>query len=213
MGTYYAEYTTDSVSSPLLLKDSTEFVSLTVDSKDCIHVVESEENDSAFQLVHRFKANGSWQSQIIEENLFYLSTTDLQVGTSCIHLVYGLTDTIGGLTGESQYSNIFYRKLDIPPGIGDQENQPGIVAYPNPFRESITFELPAGNNAILALSILDIYGVPVYHEPSENLKGIENKFTWNGLNDSGIVVPDGLYIIKLLLEKGCVSTKIIKISR
>lgn len=209
-GTYYAEYIADSVSSPLLLKDSTEYVSLAVDRNDCIHVVETEENDSAYQLVHRFKANGSWQSQIIEENSFYLSAIDLQAGTSCIHLVYGMTDTVGDFSSYTQFSRIFYRRLDIPPGIRSQNNHPGYIVFPNPFQRTITFKMQDGNSKIDGFAIFDMVGRLIYTAPKERFSGRDMQITWDGLTNSGKVAEDGFYILTVFLDSGIINVKIQK---
>lgn len=72
-------------------------------------------------------------------------------------------------------------------------NAPVFKVYPNPFAESVTIE--GSQVEPLQLCIYNSAGKLVYKNE------LRQAYTWKGESQNGMILPDGLYIIKLLDKK------------
>ena len=69
--------------------------------------------------------------------------------------------------------------------------------YPNPFNPvtNIHFDLPKQNS--IDIMIFDILGREIFNKNIEGLKPGKHEFIWEGINNSGVKVSSGVYIIQL----------------
>jgi hypothetical protein len=66
--TYFSEIKNNTPTEPVLLGERTSYADIALDYTDKHHIVESQESDSTYQLVHRYRTGSGWQNQIVEEN-------------------------------------------------------------------------------------------------------------------------------------------------
>ena len=69
--------------------------------------------------------------------------------------------------------------------------------YPNPFNPSTTIEFGVKNQEMVDLSIYDILGRKVKNLVSETLPGGQYSVSWDGTNQSGALLPSGMYIYRM----------------
>jgi hypothetical protein len=76
---------------------------------------------------------------------------------------------------------------------------------PNPFASQVTFNLDIGNE--VRVEIYDSQG-----QPAQTLYGY-NRIAWNGMDQTGQVVPDGIYWLRISVEGSTFTRRIIKLER
>jgi len=85
--------------------------------------------------------------------------------------------------------------------------------YPNPFNPSTTirFDVPQLEDAFtgVQLNIFDVTGRKVHTLVNGQVQAGSYKIKWNGLNDSGIQVPSGVYLYILQTNEFSASKKLI----
>ncbi len=85
-----------------------------------------------------------------------------------------------------------------------------VRAYPNPFREQTEIKYQFEEGGPVSVSILNMAGVPVAtFNPGNGATG-QNAVHWNGTDQNGMLVPTGLYIIKVNDGRQTVTTKVLK---
>ena len=69
--------------------------------------------------------------------------------------------------------------------------------YPNPFNPSTTIEYSLEIDSDVSLYIYDMQGRTVKTLVSDNLDAGSHSIVWNGLNDSGVQVSSGMYLVRM----------------
>jgi hypothetical protein len=82
-------------------------------------------------------------------------------------------------------------RLDLAHAPGEFPDE--IIAYPNPFPKRVWFKFPHESDGGESFHVFTVDGSKVYEEWLP--KG-ENFCTWEGINDAGAVVSDGMYLVK-----------------
>jgi flagellar hook assembly protein FlgD len=78
------------------------------------------------------------------------------------------------------------------------QDQQGLRLYPNPVRESATFEIPVDNPGLIRITINDSHGAIVsIVQTYASMTGIE-KISWNAKDASGADLVPGLYTFHVL---------------
>jgi len=196
-GSYYAELDGDSVQPPVFLAMRTSYPTIAIDNNDQPHIVESQAVDSGYQLFHRYVSGNVWQNEVLEQNKNWYGKNILISKNSFIYLVYNKVDTTFFSTTGSHNAMIVFRKIEIVPGMIEENQKPELVLYPNPFSEKITLKLLYQNSNPIHLKIFDIYGRTVYEERYEEISPYLNSLVWNGNNNLGAQVKDGCYILQI----------------
>lgn len=109
-----------------------------------------------------------------------------------------------------------FMNIDIPEKVciecnnladgGDYGKLPFLV-YPNPFTNTITIELGSTENNLYELKIFDTKG---YLIKSIYTLQNQNSYTWDGTNEAGQLVCNGMYLIVATFPDKVLTTKIIK---
>lgn len=108
------------------------------------------------------------------------------------------TDALGrGITGaaaiEVQLQSPFVSTSDpLTPGAIS-----GIRCYPNPFRQSTSFELNLKSSQSATLSVYNLRGQMVYRHEAGQLPGGVHTLTWEGRDNQGRSLSNGIYLYKL----------------
>ena len=83
------------------------------------------------------------------------------------------------------------------------------AAYPNPFNKTITVEYTLPEDAIVLARVFDLNGNWVNTALWGTQLAGTNHISWNGTNNRGRPVPEGIYVLSLLFNGKTTSTKII----
>lgn len=194
--TYFSECKNDTIQPAVLLGQKTTYPEIVLDYTDKPHVVECQQTDSNYQLVHRHRTSQGWLSQIVEENKIWYIQNNLISLDNSIFWVYNRADTIiNPLTG-TYYALVLFRKLELQPGLIENSMNEQLCVFPNPFSERLTikFNKPGIDKCIL--SVLDLAGRTLFQRVIYTSKG-ENIISWKGTDNNGNRLDPGYYLIDL----------------
>jgi hypothetical protein len=113
---------------------------------------------------------------------------------------------------DTQYVVIMVNDSLLSGAINDPYRQTGIFlanCYPNPLRESSVISYTLTETQSVILEILDLNGRSVRTLTGGTILAGNHEITWDGTNDDGNRVPDGVYICRLSAKTGVVTKKII----
>ncbi len=97
-------------------------------------------------------------------------------------------------------------------GIEDlvrEENKQILSAYPNPSTGNFTFSLNLDEKSNVRLDVADIYGKTITTIFDCQLENGQQFFNWNGCDESGNLLPPGIYIARLTTGNFIETIKII----
>jgi flagellar hook assembly protein FlgD len=122
---------------------------------------------------------------------------------------------LGGWKG--QYDQVVYFddfKIYGPLGPTNVINQKrsvslDITSHPNPFKLSTTFEFSLTNTSKSKIEIFDNNGRLISNIVISNPLIGQNKFEWNGTDNSGVPLDNGIYYYRLVNGNSSTSRKIV----
>ena len=127
-------------------------------------------------------------------------TTRCWSGDICAPLVaYGSGPCVQyEIVDEGNQSNTAAAKPESS-GLENFKTLPEAFAFPNPFRESISFEIDLPDEAAVSIDILDMNGKLVRTFPStERAKGT-HRLIWNGTDQRDHPQSDGIYFARIMM--------------
>jgi len=86
-----------------------------------------------------------------------------------------------------------------------------IRIYPNPFHSMTTIECSLAEGSSSSLIIYDMYGRQVRTLTKENHRAGTKTFTWDGRDENGVMVKNGVYLCILHTGSQVVSSKILRL--
>ena len=94
-------------------------------------------------------------------------------------------------------------------GAGDQVPEQLILGpnYPNPFNPSTTIRFGLPSSVHVRLVIMNIRGEIVQSLVDNQMSAGWHTAVWNGSNERGEAVASGIYLVKLLGERGGAATR------
>ncbi len=117
-------------------------------------------------------------------------------------LIWGTEPGGMGAQSVSKYKNV--------PGLADSMSEENVYSYPNPSAGRVTIKFSAVEPEDVKILITDIAGNVVYRKmlnASEVSKGV-NGVVWNGVNENGRNVANGVYLLIVQAEGRKVIKKI-----
>jgi flagellar hook assembly protein FlgD len=84
------------------------------------------------------------------------------------------------------------------PGTVSHAEVADIAVYPNPFREITSIRIRNSGSTLNSLYIADMQGIVVRSFFSSPIIGGNLQFSWDGRDDSGNLLPSGVYILKVI---------------
>jgi hypothetical protein len=163
------------------------------------------------QLMHEFSYGPHWNFNTELETVDFIYEPGYTYASIAYkHFNFDFVDFVWNDGGGLVYMRD--DKYDYPWGVDDIEDGKdfSITGSPNPFAESITFEIIVKN--------LDLVPEILIYDTKMNLVRTENftkrrkgkyEFTWNGSNDDGIKLKPGAYIILCTVGDKRVAKKVI----
>ncbi|MBI1799335.1 MAG: T9SS type A sorting domain-containing protein [Candidatus Eisenbacteria bacterium] len=97
-------------------------------------------------------------------------------------------------TAESTYANIL---LDVRPPVTQKFVTAFEIPYPNPMTRCLNLQFQIGRAGPVDLSVFDLQGRRVRTLVHERLEPSEYGNFWDGHNDSGVQMKNGVYFIRL----------------
>ncbi|MBK6910609.1 MAG: T9SS type A sorting domain-containing protein [bacterium] len=184
--------------SSMYLEDDTTFNSLVVN-----WIVESEYNTLGFRLWRYDDASGTTQaiaSYATDERLYgrgsaatakryFYPDQGLRVG---VNYTYSLE--VISADGLTEFM-VPFTATGTPSAAPVDFNLRKI--YPNPFNQETTIEYVVPFSENVELTIYNLLGQPVRTIVNSQLAPAVYRSVWNGRNDAGLVVPSGLYLVRL----------------
>lgn len=73
-------------------------------------------------------------------------------------------------------------------------------AYPNPFKEETRLHLQLDNPGSVKIIISDIKGKSIKTLLDSYMSKGEYQLSWNGTNDYGNIIPDGVYLMSIIID-------------
>ena len=84
-----------------------------------------------------------------------------------------------------------------------------LPASPNPFFPTTTLGFALPSSGTVRLTVLDLAGRTVRTIAEGNLRGGRHAYIWDGRDDAGHSLPNGLYFTRLETEQGAMSRKVV----
>lgn len=85
---------------------------------------------------------------------------------------------------------MFYQKL----GVAENKTNFNLTVYPNPSADNFSF-IMKGN--VRDIEVFDSRGVRVLFRKGDEVKTVEEKFSWDGSSDDGNIIDKGVYFLKV----------------
>lgn len=120
-------------------------------------------------------------------------------------VLFGEADAVGAFQDLLEAGGGFdFLQADAPTAIGPPGGRPGIrlAAHPNPFNPALVLELTLAESAAPNLRITDARGRRVRSLAGGALPPGTHRLTWDGRDDSGRVLPAGVYLVSLAEATG-----------
>jgi hypothetical protein len=147
---------------------------------------------------------------VIDDQLY--STTDVHASMELSHGIHSYKvrakNGSGNWGGYSELSA--FTVGDRPTSVKEPESDGYLAAwsYPNPFRNytDISYWLPAGSQ--VEITIIDLNGQVIRKLDSQYQSGGRQTVRWDGTDQTGHRIADGLYVCRIIAGKSLISTKI-----
>lgn len=178
-----------------LIVEDPYYQSIAVDSYNRPHIIDKEKTENGNRLVYYVKHNENWEGVIIDSSYSFFDPK-LIFGDSTLFFIYEKLD-VGGGKGK-----ILFSKYNVPVGIhensiktlySDVLNQ----NFPNPFNLATIINFYLNHGGYSTLKILDLQGKLVKMLVNGPKLAGDYQIYWDGTNQAGIPVPNGLYLYRL----------------
>lgn len=113
-----------------------------------------------------------------------------------------------------QTENDFHQVLigvdsDLISGTGpDMPESFTLNISPNPFSSSVHIHLHLPESTYLKAQVFDLTGNPVFTLTETDFRSGIHTLTWNGCNDSGRILPQGVYVLRVSSKDGTLTEKL-----
>lgn len=194
-GTLYSKFDGINWTNPIILAEDASEQAIAIDINNKTHIIDNEEFENGYRLIHYQFINNEWVGEIIEEDTYGNYGNKL---ISRGHYLY--------LVSAKAYSSspnpdipIVLRKYEITTNI---ENNFAPVfnfckIYPNPSSGNTTISFSLKETTHTSIKIYDLQGELINTLINEKKKKGEYKIIWNGTDKNGKEVNSGLYLICL----------------
>jgi len=164
-----------------------------VDQNNDVHIVELEEINDGYRMVHYQKINEGWYGYTIDSTPNFCNPTKLLFYCNSLLLVY-YRDSIPGAPDD----DIYFTKYDVITGQAEQLLiLPDLKIYPNPGRDNISIEFENDKQQLIDLSIFDINGKLIITLIGETKPQGLYRQLWNGTDKYRKEVSPGSYLVRL----------------
>jgi len=202
MLTHVLECDTDSL-KPALIQDSTVTVIFTLEN--------SADLDLSF--VTFIDPNADWLSLQPSSGMIAASgSVDISANFDASGLDPGIYITqieAQNIRGDKVFIEVKMTVLE-PAGINERRNDISLIeVYPNPFRSDVNIEVDLAQNGSLRIDILDQRGRAIRNIYQGQVTNGKQVFTWDGCDDNGNALSEGIYYCRVDSEGSVVVKKLL----
>jgi len=104
-----------------------------------------------------------------------------------------------------------YSVIDVATGISENIYPEALSISPNPSTGTFNIKLNPNGNRSISLKIFDLYGKQVVQKTFLNLSDPEFEFIWQGTDQRGKLLPQGMYLLKIHSGNAQYTSKLILI--
>lgn len=197
-GTLYSKLDSNIWSTPIILSENASEQTITIDRNNKTHIIDNEELQDGFELIHYQFINNEWIGEIIDEYIYGNYWNKLLSRDQFLYMISGKAYESAPNTNIS----IILRKYEITTNIKDFLT-PAIcsfIIFPNPSSGNTTITYSMHEKNHVSIKIYDMQGILI--NTILNIIQAPGKYqiSWNGTDKNGRFVNNGIYFIQL--QKG-----------
>lgn len=194
-GTLYSSFDNLSWSNPIILAEDASEQAIAIDKNNNTHIIDIEEYENGYRLVHYRHINNEWLGEIIDESNYGNYGNKL---ISREHFLYMTSVLVQSLSPDYNAS-VVLRKYEITTSI---ENNLIVVIdlyniYPNPSTASTTISYSLIETKHTSIKIYDLQGKLINTILEKKQAPGKYQIMWNGTDNNGKEVKCGLYLVRL----------------
>lgn len=206
----YSQFDGHSWSNPNTISEDPWFQTMVVDENNSVHLVQVEKFINGSTQVKNlvYYTSEGWEGQIITNSTNIATYPELKLYNNTLYLVYVNSISVS-------VNDIYFLKRVLPnTSINDElDIDPvtigSLTAYPNPFRESIEINYNLNSCGPVNLEIFNIRGQLVKTLSKEYKISGTYTVLWNGSNEHGTIVSNGLYYCRIQVGNKVKITKLV----
>ena len=195
-GTLYAEFNDENWTAPMLIAENGSDQAIAVDVNNIVHIIDNEQTEDGYRLLHYRYIDNEWVGEIIEEDTFGNYGNKLINRENYLYLVSAKAYS----SSPNPDIPIVLRKYEITTSI-ENTIKPVFSAYniyPNPSSGNTTISYSIQEeNKQTSIKIYDLQGKLINTILNETQPPGEYQIVWNGTGKNGKEVNSGLYLIRL----------------
>lgn len=199
-GTHYSKFDSGNWSYPAMIAENSDDQAIAIDKNNEVHIVDNEKSENGYNLVHYQIINNEWVGEIINEDNYGFFVNKLSYREQYLYLLNIKVDTVIGACPES---SINISKFEITTNI-ENSFTPSInyyKIYPNPTSGKTTISYNLNTAKHTSIIIYSLKGELIKTIIDKKLAPGVHKTKWNGTDKNGKEVKNGLYLVRLQVDK------------
>lgn len=205
-GTFYSSLNNNVWSNPELIVEDPWDQRILIDKNNNVNIFNREKTPFGSQLVHYLYYGSLWEGSIIDTSVYLAKSPQISELNDELIVTYAKSHPSG------EYSDIWISKSDIFTGIQEKNRRQNsfvnINTYPNPFSLNITLEYTVSSEGMMKIYISSLEGRLVKVLKDDFIIPGNYKEVWDGLKDDGLLVENGLYLVRFQLNDQIITRKI-----
>jgi hypothetical protein len=204
---FYTEYNNGLWSSPEVVIDEVNYLTMCIDDNNSSHIICTNESDTGTYLLHIENIDLNWQIDAIDTG--YHGQSIIKYSNDNLYLINIVVDTI---IGGSPHTRILFRKKEMQITYSNNLNSDisGFTLYPNPTWDKIDIKIVLDINQSLKAQIFNLKGKMIKSLYNGNISKENINLFWDGRNEAGNRVSDGIYLLNIITDNAIITKKIIK---
>ncbi len=206
----YSQFDGQSWSNPYTISEDPWYQTIVVDANNIVHLVQVEKFYSGSTLIKNlvYYTSDGWEGVIITNSTNIATFPELRICNNILYIVYVNSISVS-------VADIFFMKRVLPnTSINDGLNIDPVTiglltAYPNPFRESIEINYNLNIGGPVYLDIFNTRGQLVRTLCKEYKTSGTYTVMWNGCNEHGKIVSNGIYYCRIQVGNRVKTTKLV----
>ena len=197
-------------SAPFTISEDPWYQTMVIDPNNVVHLVQVEKFFSGSTQIRNlvYYTSEDWEGQIITNSVNIATYPELRLFHNTLYLFY-----INSIS--ATVSNMYFMKRVLPnTSIADEENDGNVTigsisAYPNPFKKVINIDYVLIFKGQVTMDIFNVRGQLVKTLSTEyNVPGTYTVM-WNGSDEHGDLVANGIYFCRMRVGNKIKTTKLI----
>ncbi len=190
-GTFYIYSNGENWSNPELIVEDPKHQQILVDSYNRVNIFDIEKFNDGRKIVFYYYNNNMWNGYIVDEAPYtFFDLAGIKQGNK-LHLIYTKSN-------EPVEGDIYYTNSDMITKVNELVvSFLPFSVFPNPFKENIAIQFDLIDEKKVSVKIYTIHGKLINTVLDENKSPGKYEILWNGRDENGKEVSNGLYLIRL----------------